>query len=191
VAYPAGGVAVAGPWIEERVSEKPDGADESPSDDVVEPSEVEPTRRASLRKQDAADGAARTVPDPDDETPDEVDDADEDADQADSERELVGATAGSARAAARRSAGVRAGSTASKGAATRTRTSATTEKLSIWARLLRFFREVVGELRKTIWPARNQMVTYTIVVIVFVVFMVALVAGLDLLFSWGVLKIFG
>ncbi len=35
------------------------------------------------------------------------------------------------------------------------------------------------------------MITYTVVVIVFVVFMVALVAGLDVLFAKGVLTVFG
>ena len=55
----------------------------------------------------------------------------------------------------------------------------------------RFLREVVAELRKVIWPTRNQMVTYTIVVIVFVAFMVALVGVLDLLFAKGVLAVFG
>ena len=54
-----------------------------------------------------------------------------------------------------------------------------------------FYRQVVAELRKVIWPNRNQMVTYTIVVIIFVSFMVAFVAGLDVLFAKGVLAIFG
>ncbi len=107
------------------------------------------------------------------------------------ESALVGAnSAGSARAAARRS-GVRSGSTPVKGAATRQRDVLTDTRGSIFARLLRFLREVVAELRKVIWPARNQMITYTIVVIVFVVFMVALVAGLDVLFAKGVLSVFG
>ncbi len=50
---------------------------------------------------------------------------------------------------------------------------------------------MVAELRKVIWPTRNQMVTYTIVVIAFVVFMVALVGVLDLLFAKGVFAVFG
>ncbi|MTD14442.1 preprotein translocase subunit SecE [Nakamurella sp. YIM 132087] len=104
---------------------------------------------------------------------------------------MVGASAGSARAAARRSAAVRAGTTAAKGVATRRQGADADVRGSIFARLLRFLREVVAELRKVIWPHRNQMVTYTIVVIVFVVFMVALVAGLDVLFARGVLGIFG
>ncbi len=109
----------------------------------------------------------------------------------DREAELVGAvSAGSARAAARRS-GARAGSTPVKGAATRARDTGRDERSSMFARLRRFFREVVAELRKVIWPARNQMITYTIVVIVFVVIMVAITAGLDLLFAKGVLAVFG
>ncbi len=50
---------------------------------------------------------------------------------------------------------------------------------------------MVAELRKVIWPTRKQLVTYTIVVLVFVSFMVALVAGLDYVFGQGVLFLFG
>ena len=57
-----------------------------------------------------------------------------------------------------------------KGAATPKRAAATAVKRpNMFARFGRFLREVVAELRKVIWPTRNQMVTYTIVVIVFVV----------------------
>ena len=59
------------------------------------------------------------------------------------------------------------------------------------ARIARFLREVVAELRKVIWPGRRELITYTTVVIVFVAFMVALVAGLDLLFAKGVIAVFG
>ena len=51
------------------------------------------------------------------------------------------------------------------------------------ARLSRFFREVIAELGKVIWPTRKELVTYTIVVIVFVSVMTALVTGLDVGFS--------
>jgi preprotein translocase subunit SecE len=64
-------------------------------------------------------------------------------------------------------------------------------KGSLPSRLVRFLREVVAELRKVIWPTRNQLVTYTIVVLVFVSFMVALVSLLDFLFGRGVLFLFG
>jgi len=113
------------------------------------------------------------------------------SDQGDRESALVGATpAGSARAAARRS-GVRAGSTPVKGVATRQRDVGREASSNYFARVRRFLREVVAELRKVIWPARNQMITYTIVVIVFVTFMVALTAGLDVLFAKVVLTVFG
>jgi preprotein translocase subunit SecE len=113
------------------------------------------------------------------------------SDGSDRESELVGATsAGSARAAARRS-GVRAGSTPAKGVATKQRDVGREPRLNFFARVRRFLREVVAELRKVIWPARNQMITYTIVVIVFVTFMVALTAGLDVLFAKIVLTVFG
>ncbi len=55
----------------------------------------------------------------------------------------------------------------------------------------RFLREVVAELRKVIWPTRRLLVTYTLVVLVFVSVMVAFVAGLDLLFAKGVNWVFG
>ena len=61
----------------------------------------------------------------------------------------------------------------------------------LFGRIMRFLREVVAELRKVIWPTRNQLVTYTIVVLVFVSFMVALVSLLDYLFGRGVLFLFG
>ena len=62
---------------------------------------------------------------------------------------------------------------------------------SLVSRFVRFLREVVAELRKVIWPTRNQLVTYTIVVLVFVSFMVALVSLLDYAFGRAVLFLFG
>jgi preprotein translocase subunit SecE len=55
----------------------------------------------------------------------------------------------------------------------------------------RFFREVVGELRKVIWPTRKELLTYTAVVIVFVTVMTALVGVLDYGFGKGILWAFG
>ena len=42
-----------------------------------------------------------------------------------------------------------------------------------------YIGQVVEELRKVIWPTRNQMVTYTIVVFLFLIFMTAMVSGVD------------
>ena len=60
-----------------------------------------------------------------------------------------------------------------------------------FGRLGGFFREVVSELRKVIWPTRKELLTYTTVVVVFVIVMVLLVSLFDFLFSQGVLRIFG
>ena len=46
--------------------------------------------------------------------------------------------------------------------------------------LQRATRETVSEMRKVLWPSRREMITYTIVVMVFVVIMVTIVALLDL-----------
>jgi preprotein translocase subunit SecE len=77
-----------------------------------------------------------------------------------------------------------------KGRATAVRDSRPA-KVSLPDRLVRFLREVVAELRKVIWPSRKESVTYTIVVLVFVSFMVALVWLLDWVFGLGVRFLFG
>jgi preprotein translocase subunit SecE len=55
----------------------------------------------------------------------------------------------------------------------------------------RFVRESVSEMRKVLWPSRSELITYGIVVIIFVVIMVAIVAGLDIGFAKLVLLLFG
>lgn len=56
---------------------------------------------------------------------------------------------------------------------------------------LLFYRQVVAELRKVIWPTRNELVTYTTVSLIFVIIVLAIVFGLDNLFNWLVTKTFG
>ena len=56
---------------------------------------------------------------------------------------------------------------------------------------VRVVRESVSEMRKVLWPSRSELITYAIVVIVFVVIMVAIVAGLDIGFAKLVLSLFG
>ncbi|MEU3409953.1 MULTISPECIES: preprotein translocase subunit SecE [unclassified Streptomyces] len=46
-------------------------------------------------------------------------------------------------------------------------------------RLATFYRQIVAELRKVVWPSRNQLTSYTTVVIFFVVIMIALVTVID------------
>ena len=76
---------------------------------------------------------------------------------------------------------------------TATRTEATTPRPAggRGGRPIRFVRESVSELRKVLWPSRNELVTYSFVVIVFVVIMVSIVAGMDFGFARAVLAVFG
>jgi preprotein translocase subunit SecE len=60
-----------------------------------------------------------------------------------------------------------------------------------FARIGGFFREVVSELRKVIWPTRRELLTYTGVVIVFVTIMTTIVAALDYGFAKLILFAFG
>jgi preprotein translocase subunit SecE len=64
-------------------------------------------------------------------------------------------------------------------------------RTGVFGRIGGFFREVVGELRKVIWPTRKELLTYTGIVIGFVTVMVAIVALLDYGFAKAVLFSFG
>ena len=57
--------------------------------------------------------------------------------------------------------------------------------------LQRRTRETVSEMRKVLWPSRKEMITYTVVVMIFVVLMVTIVALLDLGLAKLVLAVFG
>ena len=57
--------------------------------------------------------------------------------------------------------------------------------------IVEFLREVRNELAKVAWPNRHEVVKYTIVVFVTLVFMTSLVFGLDYWFAKGVLFLFG
>jgi preprotein translocase subunit SecE len=59
------------------------------------------------------------------------------------------------------------------------------------ARIGRFIREVIAELRKVIWPNRKDLVTYATVVIIFVAVMLTIVGFLDLGFARATLAVFG
>lgn len=61
----------------------------------------------------------------------------------------------------------------------------------LFGRFLRFVREIVAELRKVIWPTRKELLTYTSVVVVFVVIIVAIVSALDYGFAKAMQLIFG
>lgn len=65
------------------------------------------------------------------------------------------------------------------------------KKAGLMARIALFFRQVVAELKKVIWPNKRELVNYTWVVLVFVVLMGAFIWVLDFVFGKGVLAIFG
>jgi preprotein translocase subunit SecE len=58
-------------------------------------------------------------------------------------------------------------------------------------RLALFYRQIIAELRKVVWPTRSQLTTYTTVVIVFVVVMIGLVTVIDYGFQEAVKYVFG
>ncbi|MET0989146.1 MAG: preprotein translocase subunit SecE [Glaciihabitans sp.] len=65
------------------------------------------------------------------------------------------------------------------------------EKRSPFSRLVIFIRQVIGELRKVVTPTRKELLSYTGVVLVFVVVMMVLVSLLDLGFGNLVAWVFG
>ena len=59
------------------------------------------------------------------------------------------------------------------------------------ARIALFLRQVVAELRKVVTPTRKELFTFTGVVLVFVVFMMAVITGFDAGFGYLVAYVFG
>jgi preprotein translocase subunit SecE len=54
-----------------------------------------------------------------------------------------------------------------------------------------FLRQVVAELRKVIWPTRDQLSTYFVVVLVFVLVLIGIVSVLDYAFNSLMFNVFG
>lgn len=69
--------------------------------------------------------------------------------------------------------------------------ASTGRKPNFFARIALFFREVIAELRKVVTPTRKELLKFTSVVLGFVVVMMALIFGLDTVFSWVVDVVFG
>ncbi|TFD85463.1 preprotein translocase subunit SecE [Cryobacterium lactosi] len=60
-----------------------------------------------------------------------------------------------------------------------------------FARVSLFIKQVLAELRKVVTPTRKELLSYTGVVLVFVVIMMALVSALDWVFALVVTYVFG
>lgn len=54
-----------------------------------------------------------------------------------------------------------------------------------------FYRQVVAELRKVVWPTQQELITYFVVIMVFVVAIMTFVSLLDLGFGKLVFAVFG
>lgn len=57
------------------------------------------------------------------------------------------------------------------------------KKRGLIARVTLFLRQVVGELKKVVWPTRNELSTYFIVVVVFILAIMVYTGVLDFVFS--------
>lgn len=55
---------------------------------------------------------------------------------------------------------------------------------------VQFIREVRGELRKVAWPSRDEVLNYSVVVLLGIVLLTALIAGLDYYLGEAVFKLF-
>lgn len=64
-------------------------------------------------------------------------------------------------------------------------------KKGLFARIAVFYRQIIAELRKVVWPSRNELIQYTTVVVVFVVTIMLVVYGMDTAFAKLSLWIFG
>ena len=53
-----------------------------------------------------------------------------------------------------------------------------------------FYRQVIAELRTVVYPTQEQLITYFLVVMVFVIFMMTFVSLLDLAFGKLVFSVF-
>lgn len=57
------------------------------------------------------------------------------------------------------------------------------KKRGFFSRIVLFFKQVIDELRKVVWPTRNELWTYFVVVVVFIVAIMAFTGVLDVAFD--------
>ena len=67
----------------------------------------------------------------------------------------------------------------------------TEEAKGLCGRIGLFYRQIISELVKVVWPTRNQLTTYTAVVLVFVGFVILVVSIFDLILTKITFWIFG
>ena len=67
----------------------------------------------------------------------------------------------------------------------------TDEAKGILGRIGLFYRQVISELSKVVWPTRKQLTTYTAVVLVFVGFIILVVSTFDFILTKLTFWVFG
>ena len=67
----------------------------------------------------------------------------------------------------------------------------TEEAKGLFGRIGLFYRQIISELVKVVWPTRNQLTTYTAVVLVFVGFIILVVSIFDLVLTKITFWVFG
>jgi preprotein translocase subunit SecE len=161
------------------------------ADDVTAEAET------SLEEDLPGEDLARDLPDPgpyeiaDDE--DEAEELDPETEDEDAEQLIEAeeaALVASSTAPVRRPRSSRA-PLKKKDAPTRTRKEATVVATEQRTGPITFVKQSISELRKVVWPTGGQLSQYFVVVLIFVVFMIALVSTLDFLFGWLLLKLLG
>lgn len=60
-----------------------------------------------------------------------------------------------------------------------------TEKQGFFSRMSRFVKDMIGEMKKVVWPSKKQTVNNTLVVLAFMVFMAVIIG----VFDFGVVKL--
>lgn len=60
-----------------------------------------------------------------------------------------------------------------------------------WTRPAQFLREVRAELKKVAWPTRQEVINYSIVVLVVSLILTLFVAGLDWILRQATVNLFG
>ncbi|WP_431843368.1 preprotein translocase subunit SecE [Calidifontibacter indicus] len=60
-----------------------------------------------------------------------------------------------------------------------------------FGRILLFFKQVISEIRKVVRPTRDELTQYTTVVLIFIVFIMLFVVGLDWVFNHVINFVFG
>ena len=67
----------------------------------------------------------------------------------------------------------------------------TATKTGLIARLIRFVRQIIAELKKVVRPTRQELFTYASVVVVFVLIVMGFIWVVDLVLGKGVMMLFG